>query len=225
MNITISQGNHAFNVKSDATIIIDVLRAGTTAHYLSQYAIKSCTLVPDKATAFSLKDRATLLVGEEQGIKIEGFDFGNSPYRILDQDAKFNNKKVVFLTSNGTKALLNNFQPNGTFLCGLVNAATTVEYLKQQSLPSIHIIASHPVSDDDLVCAEYMQALFNDEAYDKKAIINRIQLSKSAFKFHRQPDLFPLEDLELACREDQKAKYVLKAQQVEGFIRLNQITY
>ncbi|MEM0994053.1 MAG: 2-phosphosulfolactate phosphatase [Bacteroidota bacterium] len=223
MNITISQGNHPFEIAADATVIIDVLRAGTTAHYLFKHSIKSLTLVPDQDTAFSLKDKNTLLIGEAGGIKIEGFDFGNSPYRIQEEDSALDHKKIVFLTSNGTKALLNNFHSKTVLFCGLVNVKASVAYLKQQKLQTIHLIASHPSSEDDLACADYMKALLQETPYDLKTVINRIQLSESAFKFHHQTDLFPAEDLEIACMEERRIGYVLKAQKKGDAIYLNKV--
>ena len=65
-------------------IIIDVLRAFTTAAVLFDGGIEQLILVADPQEAFDLRQRhGYLLAGENGGVKIDGFDFGNSPTELL----------------------------------------------------------------------------------------------------------------------------------------------
>ena len=45
-----------------------------------------------------------LLGGEREGVKIEGFDLGNSPREYVEDVVS--GKTVIFTTTNGTAALL-----------------------------------------------------------------------------------------------------------------------
>jgi 2-phosphosulfolactate phosphatase len=61
--------------------------------------------VSTKEEAFFYKQQhpEVLLAGEEQGYKIDGFDFGNSPFSYTK--AEFKGQDVVLTTTNGTKSL------------------------------------------------------------------------------------------------------------------------
>ena len=63
------------------TVIIDVFRAFSVECYLYDMGVKEVRPVGTIEEAFKLRDTISdsLLVGERQGKKCEGFDYGNSP--------------------------------------------------------------------------------------------------------------------------------------------------
>ncbi len=61
----------------------------------------------------------TLLGGERGGVKIEGFDLGNSPSEY--PTAAVAGKTVIFTTTNGTRALLHCQQAAEVLLAAFVN--------------------------------------------------------------------------------------------------------
>ena len=83
-------------------IIIDVFRAFTVEPYLINNGVERIIPVGDKEIAYKLKEENSeyILVGERKGVKLPGFDFGNSPSQIKDVD--FTGKTVVHTTSCGT---------------------------------------------------------------------------------------------------------------------------
>jgi 2-phosphosulfolactate phosphatase len=92
----------------DATaIVIDLLRASTTiCHALAAGArqVIPCLEVEDaRRIAAGLAPSIAVLGGERDGVRIDGFDLGNSPdeYRPETVDGR----TVVFTTTNGTAAL------------------------------------------------------------------------------------------------------------------------
>ena len=88
-------------------IVVDVLRATTSMICaLNGGAIKVVpTVDPGDAVALAsrLGVRECVLGGERGGIKINGFDLGNSPTEYLGRTVK--NKTVIVSTTNGTGAL------------------------------------------------------------------------------------------------------------------------
>lgn len=88
-------------------VVIDVLRATTTI--IEALANGARAIYPTDSTeeavrlAASLGREDTLLCGERKGLKVEGFDLGNSP-REFSSEAILD-KKLVMSTTNGTKAL------------------------------------------------------------------------------------------------------------------------
>lgn len=65
-------------------VIIDVFRAFTVEPYLINNGAKTIIPVGDKEIAYKLKQKNNdyILIGERNGIKLPGFDYGNSPSQI-----------------------------------------------------------------------------------------------------------------------------------------------
>ena len=88
-------------------VIIDVLRASSTIVTALANGCRGLIpiLSPDKAKkkAQEFQNERVLLGGEREGIKIEGFDLGNSPREYKRELAK--GKTIIFSTTNGVKTL------------------------------------------------------------------------------------------------------------------------
>jgi len=88
-------------------VIIDVLRASST---IITALANGCRcfipiLSPDQAKkkAQQFEKERVLLGGEREGVKIEGFDLGNSPREYKREAVK--DKTIIFSTTNGVKTL------------------------------------------------------------------------------------------------------------------------
>jgi 2-phosphosulfolactate phosphatase len=208
IKVTISQG-HNIQVPPDCVcIVIDVLRAFTVTHYAFAGDIKKIMLVYDVESAFALraKNESAILIGEVEGLPIDGFDAGNSPTEI--KKIKLKDKTLIMRTTNGVTAVLNAGEPRELLACGFVNAKVTAQYVRdfcdKQKIRKVAIIASHPKSDDDLACAEYLQnKILGLPSETPTQVATRIRKSICAKKFldPAQPN-FDIEDLELACHEE-----------------------
>jgi 2-phosphosulfolactate phosphatase len=87
-------------------VVIDVLRAFTTAAYAFSVCVDCIFLVSTVDQAFQLKQDypEALLTGEEEGLPIDGFDFGNSPLPFFNRD--FSGRKIIQRTSAGTQGIV-----------------------------------------------------------------------------------------------------------------------
>jgi len=215
MDIQIVQGNETELETSTVNIVIDVIRAFTVAHHAFLQGVDKILLVKSVEEAFALKrDHPDyLLAGEIKGLPIEGFQLDNSPYRIQHEDVK--GKTLVQRTTNGVKATLHSLQAEYVFVTGFSNAKTTAKYvqklLRDKRESTVHIIASHPTSDDDLACAEYIKELIEGkDGSTPKHVIKRITESEVAKKF-RDPTMpeFNSTDL-LYCTKEIKSSFVMK---------------
>ncbi len=88
-------------------VVIDVLRASST---IVTALANGCNgfipiFSPDQAKkkAQQFEKERVLLGGEREGIKIEGFDLGNSPREYKREAVK--DKTIIFSTTNGVKTL------------------------------------------------------------------------------------------------------------------------
>ena len=88
-------------------VIIDVLRASSTI--VAALANGCNAFIPifspnqAKKKARQFKKERVLLGGERAGIKLEGFDLGNSPREYKRETVK--DKTIIFSTTNGVKTL------------------------------------------------------------------------------------------------------------------------
>jgi 2-phosphosulfolactate phosphatase len=88
-------------------VVIDVLRASTTiCHALAAgaRAVIPCLEVEEaRQLAAQFPPGEAVLGGERKGLRIEGFDLGNSPSEYTP--ATVGGKTVIFTTTNGTRAM------------------------------------------------------------------------------------------------------------------------
>jgi 2-phosphosulfolactate phosphatase len=87
---------------SDTVVVIDVLRATTTAGVYLENGASSVVFTSDIETALNMRGENVTLAGERGGLPIPDFDLGNSPLEASQQ--RFDHRVVVMNTTNGTLA-------------------------------------------------------------------------------------------------------------------------
>jgi 2-phosphosulfolactate phosphatase len=116
-------------VRGKIAIAIDVLRASTsicTAFVNGCREIIPVAAVGDAAAMRANLDRKSVLIcGEREGLKIEGFDLGNSPSEYSEQVVR--DKVLIFASTNGSRAILKCAPGFAAFVCGFVNLSAVVE--------------------------------------------------------------------------------------------------
>lgn len=91
-------------------MIVDTLRASSfvaTALDIGAQAVRPVTTVKE---ALQLRRSpgplgAALLAGEIGGVKVEGFDFGNSPTELLSRESEVRGKTMILRSTMGTKSI------------------------------------------------------------------------------------------------------------------------
>lgn len=133
MRIARLQGLAAAPNARGSVVVIDVLRAFTTAAYGFARGAKEIVLVETADEAFALRaeDPRRLLVGEIQGRPIPGFDFGNSP-EALDAlgDGGLAGRTLVLRSSSGTQGVARSVHATRTYLGSFVVASATARALR-----------------------------------------------------------------------------------------------
>lgn len=88
-----------------SAVVIDVLRATTSILVAFQHGCRSILPVASAAEARSARAASpgAVLAGEEGGLRVPGFDLGNSPREFTREAVA--GRDVILTTSNGTKAL------------------------------------------------------------------------------------------------------------------------
>ncbi len=120
---------------SSTVVVIDIFRASTTIiHALAHgaRAIHPCLSVDDaQRIAVTLPTPQRLLGGERGGVKIAGFDLGNSPYEYTSDVVQ--GKDIVFTTTNGTKALNRCREAKRIVIGGFVNISAISELIRSST--------------------------------------------------------------------------------------------
>lgn len=154
-----------------AVVVIDVLRAFSTAAYAFERGAARIVLVGDPAEAFALRERwpDAVLAGEDGGRMVPGFDVGNSPEAVEAMDLA--GRTVVLRSSSGTQGVVRATGAETIHLGSLVVAAATVRALAAAELVTILAMGSRngPDGPEDVACQQYMAALFAGRPVDRAA--------------------------------------------------------
>lgn len=201
-------------------VIIDVFRAFTTAAYVLNNGAKKIIPVGTLEEAFGLKRKNPnfILIGERQGVKIEGFDFGNSPTEIKEVD--FTDKTVIQTTSSGTNGIINASKAKQIILGNFVCIQSIVDYIKKQRPKIITLVAMGSSgikkSDEDELCARAIRDLLEGRIADYLFIKNHLRNYRSALKFFdKSKPEFPEDDFHLSL-DFNKFQFLLMVKKEKG---------
>ena len=143
-------------IKGKTVIVIDVLRA--TSVMITALANGANEIIPvatvEEAREIYQKEPTgnTLLCGERDAQKIEGFHLGNSPLEYTNQIVE--NKSLILTTTNGTKALNACHTAEEVLIGAFLNLKPLVQKVKNRD--SLIIVCSGTqgrFSLDDGLCA------------------------------------------------------------------------
>lgn len=84
-------------------VVIDILRATSAICIAFEYGVEKIIPVATVEEARKYKSMGFLAGAERDAVKVEGFDFGNSPFDYNGDHVK--GKSIVLTTTNGTQAL------------------------------------------------------------------------------------------------------------------------
>ena len=198
-------------------VVIDVFRAFSTACYVIQKGAKAIIPVKTTQEAFSLKKQnpAYILMGEQNGKKINGFDLGNSPLEIKRTKLNLKDKTIVHLTSCGTKGLKNATNCDQIITASFVNTNSIVKYIKRKNPDTVSFICTgtSPETkdlDEDHLCALYLKNLLQGKNQDFKKIFDYLKNSRFASHFFdKKITSHPEEDF-YYCMDLNRFDFVLK---------------
>jgi 2-phosphosulfolactate phosphatase len=201
-------------------VVIDVLRAFSSAAYAFGAGAESITLVSGVQEALELKATVpgSLVMGEVGGIKVEAFDFGNSPTEFLNLD--LSGRALIQRTSAGTQGIVRARQAKTLLAASLCCAGATARYLRRVAPASITFVITGAGpgedGDEDLACAHYLEALLRGEPVASEAYLQRVLHSPagSIFSDPEKPDFSPL-DLEL-CMQLDRFDFAMVVERQEG---------
>ena len=185
-------------------VVIDVLRAFTTAAFAFGSGAKEIFLVSSPEDAFHKysQDPSLVLMGEKGGRRIEGFHYGNSPVDIAR--ASLTGRSIVQRTSSGTQGVVGCRHASHLMIASFVVAKATLKHILalQPSIASF-IVTGTRNGDEDLSLAEYLQAQILGQKVSLHSFLDRVRTSPLGKTF-ADPAIpeFSQEDLQYALQAD-----------------------
>lgn len=158
----------------DVVVVIDVVRAFSTAAYAFGSGAERILLVGTVEEALALRDRhnqngepPALVMGEVGGLPVPGFDLWNSPVQVSEMD--LTGRTLVQRTSAGTQGVVRASAAEHLFAASFAVAGATVAAVRRLKPRSVAFVITglHPgepeYGREDMACAEYMAALLRGE--------------------------------------------------------------
>lgn len=200
-------------------IVIDVLRAFSTAAYAFSRGAKEIILVSsvEEALAFRSQIPNSKVMGEVGGLPPEGFDFGNSPTRISLED--LSGITLIQRTGAGTQGAVRSQNAEILLAASFVVADATVRYVQMLGIEEVTFVITgrHATrGDEDLACAEYLQELLTGNCPEPSPYLQRVFASRDAIQ-HLDPleIAFPLSDLDY-CTDMDKFNFAMRITREDG---------
>lgn len=157
------------NFKGKNVVVIDVLRATTVMITALKNGAEK--IYPFKEIKEAVEKREELkdgfLAGERKGLKIEGFDFGNSPLEFTEE--KIKGKVICMTTSNGTRAIENSQSADNIYIASYLNVTSIVEKIMESDKDLVIVCAGtdDEFSLDDSLCA----GIIANKVSEKKKVL------------------------------------------------------
>jgi len=206
------------------TVVVDVFRAFSTAYYISSNNPQKYYLTDsiDDARKLKLQKKDILTIGERGGIKIEGFDYGNSPTEIYGKD--FSSNRIIHTTTAGTKGVLAQPLSNEVVVGSFVNVDSIVNYISEKEIGTINIYCTAPPDNlygiEDYYFGEYLKSRLLGTETSFETIVTQLRMGSG--KGFVDESFAPYTDF-LFCMDINRFDFILK-RNVEGdFVELVKI--
>jgi 2-phosphosulfolactate phosphatase len=195
----------------DTVVVIDTLRSFTTAAVALDRGARAIYPVDGVLAAQGLAMRlaGAVSVGAiAGGDPVPGFDFGNSPAELAGADVA--GRPVVLTTAAGVRGLQRFHGARRLFAASLVCARATAEAIRAARARAVcFVITGEWVDrdgDEDIACADYIEALLRGRDADGGEFARRVRDSDFGRRFAAgtSPNLPPA-DLEIAADADRYA--------------------
>jgi 2-phosphosulfolactate phosphatase len=207
MKILRSDLTHGHELEG-AVVVIDVLRAFTTAAYAFAAGARSMIAADSLDSVARLRRRtpASMTMGALPGGRpVPGMDFGNSPAEIAGRD--LSGITLIQFTAGGVKGLVDCDHATEVLAGSLVCARPTARYIRTLAPSTVTLVITglwtDRDGDEDHACADLIEAYLRGQSPDVTAYEDRVRQSDFGRRFgdSAHPHL-PAADLELCAAAD-----------------------
>jgi len=209
-----------------AVVVIDVIRAFTTAAYAFASGAVEIYLVGtvDEAVAFKAARPGTLAMGEDHGRRPQGFDLPNSP--SMAREADLDGRTMVQRTSAGTQGVVHAVDATRMWAASLVVASATARAVETAGIGAPSYVITGRFEDrpdrgaDDVLTAELIERARVGEPLEAQATAAALLNTEEAARtlLLGAPHVDPC-DIELAAAVD-AFDFAMEVERTELGLRL-----
>jgi 2-phosphosulfolactate phosphatase len=196
MVVQVVRGLEGARAARGVVVVIDVLRAFTTAAYAFAAGLSEIELVSTVDEAFAAPG---FRMGEVGGRLIPGFDHNNSPSRLVGRRLA---GRGILRTGAGTQCVTAATAASEIWLASFVVASATARALAGRH--EVTLVASGPPheGEEDLACAEWLGSLLQGTPCTVDSVVSKVRTSRAAVRFQHDDQDFPAEDVDCAVAVD-----------------------
>jgi 2-phosphosulfolactate phosphatase len=149
----------AARITSGTAVIIDVLRAYTTAAWAFALGAERIVLTDDVDEALVLKALVPRALAMKDSHPLPGFELSNSPVELQTHD--LHGRTIVQRTTHGTVGAVAAKQAERLYCASFLTAAATADAILRTGAEGAYFVVTGEggAAEEDLACAEYIAAL------------------------------------------------------------------
>jgi 2-phosphosulfolactate phosphatase len=211
-------------VAPDVAVVIDVLRAFTTAAWAFELGVERIVMTDDLNEALRIKARLPGALAMKDGEPEPGFDLTNSPAQ-LQRRTGLAGKTIVQRTTHGTIGAVAARNARQLYCSAFTSAAATAAAIQRDGGQDVCFVVTGDdgKADEDLACAQYIAALLEQPETDARPYLDRVGSSRAASRIRRQLSEgargFDPGDVAL-CSEADRFSFTMRAAEEEGLLIL-----
>lgn len=130
---------HVYELKGKIAIVVDILRATSSMVTAFAHGIRQIKPVSSVEECKKFKSSGYMAAAERDGMTVEGFDFGNSPFSYMDEKVK--GKLLAFTTTNGTLAIERSKTADEVIIGSFLNLQAIINYVSKKDNDVIIVCA------------------------------------------------------------------------------------
>ena len=208
-------------------VVIDVIRAFTTAAWAFELGAERIVLVKDIDEALELKARLPGSLAMKDGETAPGFELTNSPAQ-MQRRTDLAGRTLVQRTTHGTQGAVAARAADAMYCSSFVCAAATARAIRNAGIGRVAFVATDldPSAQEDLACAGYMAALLNDPSADPQPYLRIAAASTTATRITQSAkdgsEAADVADVGMAL-EVNRFDFAMRAQDEDGLLVLRRV--
>ncbi len=163
---------HLFDLKGKIAVVVDVLRATSCMVTAMANGVKEIKPVCDLNVCKELQLKGFIGAAERNGVKEEGFKFGNSPFSYIDNCVQ--NERLAITTTNGTVAIEKSKLAEEVVIGAFLNKSAIVSYILERDMDVVVVCAGWKGQvnlEDTLFAGALIEALGEKYNHDSDAAL------------------------------------------------------
>jgi 2-phosphosulfolactate phosphatase len=205
-------------------VVIDVLRAFTTAAWAFHLGVEKIILSADLDEALQLKTRFPGSLALKDAEPHPGFELSNSPVELQHVEG-LAGRTLVQKTTAGTVGAVAARQAKDLYCASFVCARATAAALRAADTHEAYFVVTgdNGAAEEDRACAEYIACLFDDPDADSLPFRRRAEASRAASVMRRRVEAgtpgVHERDVE-TCLQADRFGFAMRVSQEDGLLVL-----